>query len=173
MWKLTKVATVGFIGCARFMCVALGRKASLVYLINILVSTMIFAYIYDEAFPNEGAKWIAANHHHAGFAIWEYVLAVVLAALMLNTYYQSWKQKSSFQNLEEGDSSKIIESFEVSGLTCGGCVSRVRNKLLEDDNVKEISLEVAGSCQVEFGTAPDMSKIRNSIDELGFSSDIK
>jgi len=142
---------------------SLGRKATLVYLINILVSTVVFAYFFDVNFSEVAAQWQMPDHMHMSFSWWEYLSAVFLAGLILFTYFSEWQHKRALRL-----SDSVVYAYEVEGMTCGGCTSKVRTKLLEDPSIGSVHVALPTVCEVEFVGSADANKVKQIVESAGF-----
>jgi len=77
------------------------------------------------------------------------------------------------QTVKEGEFTKCV--LKVDGMTCGGCVDRVKTMLKENKGIKstEVSLE-PGQAVVKFDPALiSKEKIIASINQLGFAASKK
>lgn len=64
----------------------------------------------------------------------------------------------------------MVSCFEVSGMSCGNCVSKIKEKLDSFSGIKrtEVSL-TEESMKIHSEKAPDTKKVLEALKELGYS----
>lgn len=63
-----------------------------------------------------------------------------------------------------------VETFTVTGMTCGHCVSSVTAEVLKLDGVKKVDVDLAsGSVTVESDRPVDPGAFAVAVDEAGFA----
>jgi len=103
------------------------------------------------------------DHMHMSFSWWEYLSAVFLAGLILFTYFSEWQHKRALRL-----SDSVVYAYEVEGMTCGGCTSKVRTKLLEDPSIGSVHVALPTVCEVEFVGSADANKVKQIVESAGF-----
>ena len=62
------------------------------------------------------------------------------------------------------------ETFKVTGMTCGHCVSSVTSEVSKLDGVTKVDVDLAsGSVTVESNLPIDKAAIATAVDEAGFA----
>jgi copper ion binding protein len=62
------------------------------------------------------------------------------------------------------------ETFKVTGMTCGHCVSSVTSEVSKLDGVTKVDVDLAsGSVTVESDLPIDKAAIASAVDEAGFA----
>lgn len=62
------------------------------------------------------------------------------------------------------------ETFQVVGMTCGGCANKVKNNVASLDGVENVNVDLAsGNVEVTFATAANDELVSNKIEQLGYS----
>lgn len=137
----TNVATLGAVYRG------LGRRALLIYLGTIVVGSLGLAYAFDFVLPNVGEL---VAHDHGQAAWYEMTAAVLLLGALLRFAFddlRGWLQDRRQARTAAATSSTVgsetMRHFEVTGMTCGGCVRKLERALLANSAVvtAEVLLE--------------------------------
>jgi copper chaperone CopZ len=63
----------------------------------------------------------------------------------------------------------VQQVYQVTGMTCGGCASRVSKQLAEIDGVSDVSVNVAtGAVTVTSATPLDTDTVKASVAQAGY-----
>jgi uncharacterized membrane protein YraQ (UPF0718 family)/copper chaperone CopZ len=153
----TNVATVGSIYRA------LGRRVLAVYLGTIIAGSLAAAFVFDFVLPTATA---ALTHVHGEDRWWAVASAIVLLGLMawfavddLRKVSRRWFARRT------GDQQQI--EIGVSGMSCGGCVSKLERALLEEEGVASVEVTLKPGRAVIRGSI-DRQRLRQVIEQLGF-----
>lgn len=145
---------------------SIGRRATLVYLANIIVCSIAFAYIFDGLFPNY-ASTMGHVHQHDMAAMggfWQTAAAITLAILIINTYVQDFLNRRR----SPSHSSSGTVSLKVTGLSCQNCVSAVKKGLKSVDGVSDVQLDVAGNCHIAVTKEIPIETLGKIVNDLGY-----
>jgi uncharacterized membrane protein YraQ (UPF0718 family)/copper chaperone CopZ len=153
----TNVATIGAIYRA------LGRRPLVVYLATIIVGSLGAAFIFDSLLPTAAT---AAVHLHAEDTWWAIVSSVVLLVLLawfaaddLRGLIARWSKRAPAggPQIEVG----------VSGMTCGGCMSKLENALRKEKGVTSVEVTLDPGKAVVGGSI-DRGRLRQIVEQVGF-----
>jgi uncharacterized membrane protein YraQ (UPF0718 family)/copper chaperone CopZ len=150
----------------------LGRKATLVYLLTIIVGALFFGYLIDLFLPS---GWFAiTNHNHDHNHLlpeWVGIMsAVLLAVLVVNGYVLKWlasqKEKRNKIQVENMDT---VKKFMVEGMTCKNCKAHVERDIAAVEGVETVVADLAtGEVNVS-GYSIDPVKIKDAVERAGYT----
>ncbi|MBG90232.1 MAG: hypothetical protein CL521_00265 [Actinobacteria bacterium] len=85
---------------------------------------------------------------------------------------QTVTQKTSKSAISQAQLRQV--TYEISGMTCGACTSKIKKALVENDAIKDIQINLEKeSGVVEFNhEAISPTQIKELIDSLGFTASI-
>lgn len=153
----TNVATIGAIYRA------LGRRPLVVYLATIIAGSLGAAFIFDSLLPTAAT---AAVHLHAEDTWWAIASSVVLLALLawfaiddIRGLLARWLKRAP------ADAPRI--EIGVSGMTCGGCTSKLENALRKEKGVTSVEVTLDPGKAVVRGSI-DRRRIRQIVEQVGF-----
>lgn len=64
-------------------------------------------------------------------------------------------------------------TFEIEGMTCGGCARAVANAIRDVPGVKEANVDLQGKEAVVQGDSMDSDQVVKAVNEAGFSAKVK
>lgn len=151
----------------------IGRKATLTYLITIILGALLFGYLIDLFLP---VSWFEmSNHNHHGhnhlLPEWLGILsAVVLLLLIVNGYiFKYLAKKKEKQRLQKINIMDGVRIFKVEGMTCKNCKAHVERDVAEVFGVSEVIATVeTGEVKVS-GSVIDPSKIKEAVERAGYT----
>lgn len=128
----TNVATLGAVGRA------FGRRVLLRYLATIVVGSILFGAAYELFF---GPLLVAAGpaHVHRGPVAW--VSAVLLGGLLLWFALEDLRAWLAQRRRDVVDGQE--QEFQVEGMSCDGCASRLQRVLLATEGVQSAEVSFA------------------------------
>ncbi|MDE7461993.1 MAG: permease [Muribaculaceae bacterium] len=144
---------------------SLGKKTAAIYLATIILGAIAIGLCIDYAMPRE---WFAIPaiersadcHLHVG--LFPGICSAVLIILLLNALIRRYKPNKT-EKMEKGEISIIVK-----GMTCGHCKAMVEKNLSKLDGVESVAVDLA-SGETRINGNPDMLKVKEVIDDLGFT----
>jgi uncharacterized membrane protein YraQ (UPF0718 family)/copper chaperone CopZ len=149
----TNVATIGAIFRA------LGKRALTIYLGTIIIGSLAAGLLFD--FLLEGTVSSAAHLHEEG-AWWAVASAIVLLGL-LAWFFVEDARKLFRRRPTEGPRIEI----GVSGMTCGGCSSKLESVLMKEEGVAAVEITLDPGKAIINGTI-DRERLRQVVEQAGF-----
>ncbi len=143
---------------------SLGKKATLVYLINILIGSLAFAFIFDIFIAGHITMPAKMGHHHEAMALLNYLGSAVLGILLIYSYGKDYLPK----RFNKANSIVSNLKFKIIGIRCGGCVSKVKTKLSVVEEITEIELNTDGDCEIKYINNNPMKQIESILSELDY-----
>ena len=144
---------------------SLGKKTAGIYLATIILGAIAIGLCIDYAMPREWfaiplMEQSAACHLHVG--LFPGICSAVLIILLLNALIRRYKPNKT-EKMEKGEISIIVK-----GMTCGHCKAMVEKNLSKLDGVESVEVNLA-SGETRINGNPDMQKVKEVIDDLGFT----
>ncbi len=154
----TNVATVGAVYRG------FGRRALGIYLLTIIVGSMLAGFAFEEILSQTD---VSAHAQHMHEAWWVVACAVVFCGLMGFFVFEDLRRRFHRPSVSNLGAANIHE-LSVAGMTCNGCVNKLRGRLeaLEGVAAVEVFLD-PGSARVQ-GTITE-DQFRQTIEEAGFT----
>jgi uncharacterized membrane protein YraQ (UPF0718 family)/copper chaperone CopZ len=152
----------------------IGKKSTLIYLISLIVSSVLFGYLLDFIFNYFGLNLNLEqmhSHTHETTGIIMIVISVIFAFMLLFSFKRKYFYK--LQVLFKKKQENIIDSksniLKVEGMTCNHCVSNVKNAILSADGVTDaiINLE-EGKAEIKGNYNTD--NIIKRIENVGYKA---
>jgi uncharacterized membrane protein YraQ (UPF0718 family)/copper chaperone CopZ len=138
-----------------------GSRITLIYLSTIIIGSMGFAWGFDFLLsaPTVGSEHI---HEHP---VWQIPFSI---ALFLSFAYFGYEDLTKrFQVMPQNKSSTSNNKYYVSGLHCGGCVSKLENKLSTHEKVQNGQVDLASGTMLISGEIP-RDELQELVEGLGF-----
>lgn len=150
----TNAATIGAVKAA------FGKRVVVRYLTTIIVGSVAFALLFDALFAS---TFVAGGHHHHHQAWWEAGSGIFLLAMVgFFAVRDGWSALGRFR--QPANSGAAAYQLEVDGMTCNGCVKKVRHAIEGVPGVVscEVDLE-AGTATVGGGaSSPLLEALANA-----------
>ena len=134
----------------------LGRRATIINILSLIFISLFFGVLVDSlsiTVPN-----LENIHLHEHTSIINTISAFVIIGLAINTLAPSIFLKSNISH---------DLSFKISGMTCQGCVKKIKKSLVEMD-IEEINVDLDSSI-ASMKTHLSKKKIKSTIERLGFT----
>ena len=134
----------------------LGRRATIINILSLIFISLFFGVLVDSlsiTVPN-----LENIHLHEHTSIINTISAFVIIGLAINTLAPSIFLKSNISH---------DLSFKISGMTCQGCVKKIKKSLVEMD-IEEINIDLDSSI-ASMKTHLSKKKIKSTIERLGFT----
>ena len=129
----------------------------------IIAGSVGLGMLFDQLFTTTAVMTTDGDHHEAWWAI---ATAVALSLLLVRYAIEDTKQWWSSKTMQQSDSPALV--IHVSGLTCGGCVSKLRTALQSTDGIDEAVVTLDPSQAIVRGTL-DENDIHAVITNTGFN----
>jgi hypothetical protein len=150
----TNVATIGAV--AR----TFGRRLLVVYLATLVLGSLVLGIAFDQLLPPMEVV-SQAHHHHAAW--WETALALLLVASFVAFAVEELKSKWTGQSASSGAGWVV----PVTGMTCGGCASKLERTLRSAAGVEGVDVDLAGAQAHVYG-AISAALAREAVARAGF-----
>jgi uncharacterized membrane protein YraQ (UPF0718 family)/copper chaperone CopZ len=154
----TNIATIGAVYRV------LGKRSLAIYLSTIIIGSIIAGIMFDSVV---GDRFLDAGHSHGGGSLWEIGSVLILGTLIggfalgdvrrFITRLVSQQRSADERRIEVG----------VSGMTCGGCASKLERALQTTAGVSAVEVTVDPGKAIVSGSI-DENHIRQVVEELGF-----
>jgi uncharacterized membrane protein YraQ (UPF0718 family)/copper chaperone CopZ len=153
----TNVATIGAIYRA------LGRRTLAIYLGTIIVGSLAAAYVFD--FVLVAAAGSMAHLHNEGS--WWAIASSILLLGLLAWFALDDLRKALARRFAPRPVGVPQVEVGVSGMTCGGCVSKLEKALMDEEGVAAVEVTLDPGRAVISGSI-DKVRLRHIIEQLGF-----
>ena len=155
----TNVATIGAIRSQ------LGNRALIVYLGVIVIGSMLSAWVFDGLIDASGLVQDGLLHAHNHQSWWAALSSVVVVGLIGLFVWERLQKRFLLKSTRHADGPSV--TVNVSGMTCGNCVSKLERELRKIPGVESavVSLEKR-SAKVFGDVAADA--VRSAIVAAGF-----
>jgi len=153
----TNVATIGAIYRA------LGRRTLAIYLGTIIVGSLAAAYIFDFVLVTAA---VSITHLHGEESWWAVASTIVLLALLAWFAIDDVRKAIARRFARHAVDAPRIE-VGVSGMTCGGCVSKLEKALKDEAGVAAVEVTLDPGRAVVSGSI-DKVRLHQIIKQLGF-----
>ena len=134
----------------------LGKKATIINILSLIVISLFFGVLVDSlsiSVPN-----LADIHLHEHTSIVNIISACIIICLAVNTLRPSrFLAPNVINDL----------SFEISGMTCQGCVKKIETALVNMD-IEDFKINLESS-NAKMRTHLGREKIKSKIESLGFT----
>jgi uncharacterized membrane protein YraQ (UPF0718 family)/copper chaperone CopZ len=153
----TNVATIGAIYRA------LGRRPLAVYLVTIISGSLAAAFAFDFLLSTAATS---VTHVHGEESWWAVAGTVVLLALLAWFAVDDLRGFVARRFARRPADAPQIE-IGVSGMTCGGCVSKLEGALRKEKGVTSVEVTLDPGRAIISGSI-DRRRLRQLIEQLGF-----
>ena len=156
----TNIATITVLGNS------LGKKATISYLVSIIISSILFGLFIDYFLP---AEWFALpmkgnNIHNEMLPEWIKIgSTIILVSLMLNALL---KKYGLFWHKENIKNSTLI--LKVDGLRCNHCKSNVEKNLSKIEGITNVTAILAEKQIHIDGQNINEQAVIKTINDLGY-----
>lgn len=146
---------------------SLGRRTAAIYLSVIVVGAIAIGMCIDYLMPRDWFTMpLTAGHTacHLQVGLFPGICSAVLAILLINALVRRYLPN----NTKKMNNAQTV--ITVKGMTCGHCKAMVEKNLAKLPGVESVAVDLAtGETKIE--GHPDMSAVREVIDDLGFTMD--
>lgn len=143
----------------------MGRRATIIYLISIVITAISFGLIIDLLLPH---SWFipkvdaVAGSCHAHFNIFESICSAILLLLLAYAALQNRKHNHNHQT-----ATMNTRTYNVKGMSCAHCRATVEKAIAAVAGVESVTVNLAdGTAAVTGDAAPDM--IVKAVTAAGF-----
>lgn len=152
---------------------SMGRKTFYMYMISIIGGALLFGVLVNELIPRDWIMGAIPNLHH-GHAHEEtswFKLAsgILLVGLVINGYVQKYIENRSVKtDNEKFNAMKMIQVYNVEGMTCNHCKATVENGIRELDEKGDIFADPSGNeLRIANADIPE-EEIKKKVESLGY-----
>ena len=148
----------------------LGKKIVALYVTVTAVFAVLFGLFLDFLIAKFGLKINIAQmseHIHEDASIFQIIIAIIFAGLLLysiggNIMNKIKAKKAAAKNSAGGT------TYNVYGMTCNGCSSRVQALFLKNDQIENAVVDHEKNTATIYGSAPEET-IKSIVEAAGFS----
>lgn len=155
----------------------LGKKTLFIYLTALIVGAILFGLLIDYFLP--GAWFLplagmSGDHSHGLLPEWfENISVIVLALLLVNSFWQQFKNWRKRKNSAPQESSFTVSIpalvIGVEGMTCTHCQGKVENGLRSMGNISNAVADIEKNQVMIYGSKLDTKTIGKKVVELGYT----
>ena len=161
----------------------LGKKTMFIYLFSIIIGSLGIGLIMDNFLPGAWFMPLSLIHEHSHSLLphWFNVLSTLfLIALLVNGYFKvftTWlktkKKKKEVAIQQEASPFGFTLNIpamiiNVDGMTCGKCVDKVENGLIDFDGVTKVVANYENDTVEIYGNPPSLEILRKKTEDLGY-----
>ena len=164
----TNAATITMIGKV------LGKRSLITYLSTIIAGAIGFGLIIDYVLP---AHWFSEitqqhlGHNHGEYlSWWQITSGIVLAALIINGYFQKYFRSKNKTVIQINNNVMDIKTIKVEGMTCNHCKSNVESNLEKLGSVSKANVSLADKTVTIEGDKIDVQEAKDMINSLGYKA---
>jgi copper chaperone CopZ len=140
----------------------MGRKTSIIYVIAVAISALIFGYLLDLVYFKTGVS--ADAPLGTMLPMWfRSFCSVVFLAVLVFAYYH----KPEIPELETTENNEKLK-LKVTGMDCAHCSDSVRKVLMSLPGVEDASVDHTSGNVVIVGKNFNLDAIKKSIADLGY-----
>jgi hypothetical protein len=150
---------------------SLGKKATLAYLISIILGALLFGVIIDYVLPSE---WFTISNtqmsehiHQASSSYLAMVSAVVLIGLIIYVELRKIVPKN-FKSNQKQVKMENTNIYNVEGMTCNHCKNSVETNLKKLSGVEQVMVNLEEKSVTVKGNVKK-DEVKKLINELGYS----
>ena len=122
-----------------------GKQNTIIYLGTIIIGSIGFAVGFD--FVLESAS---SSAHHEHKEPWQVPFAIILFGALL---YFAWEDlRSNYARFRVPKQESNAQVVWVEGLHCGGCVQKLKTRLLQHDHIEEVEVKLEDGETKVYGT---------------------
>jgi uncharacterized membrane protein YraQ (UPF0718 family)/copper chaperone CopZ len=155
----TNVATLGAVYRA------FGGRIVGIYLGTIVIGSVAFGLLYEATLGAVTVSSVAGGHAHTAW--WAQLAAVVLVGMIV--WFIGEDARLWLARRRAAASAAAQVTVSVSGMTCGGCASRLERLMMQLDGVESVTVSLEpGSVTVAGAVSAD--GVREVVEQAGFQA---
>ena len=155
----TNVATIGAIRSQ------LGNRALTVYLAVIVIGSMLSAWVFDGLIDASGLVQDGLLHAHDHQSWWAALASVVVVGLICLFVWERLQKRFLLKSTRHADGPSV--TVNVSGMTCGNCVSKLERELRKIPGAESAVVSLEKRSAKVFGDVA-AEAVRTAIVAAGF-----
>ena len=137
----------------------LGKKATMIYLISIIICSMIAGLLFDMLFPGLTVEYSLSEMSMLPYSI-QLISAIILIGILLNVFRLHYFSKNVVLNSDM--------SIHIEGMTCNHCVETVKKSLNKIAGVNVVNIDLkTGKIDINCSNEK-MNKVKSAIEDLGY-----
>ncbi|NQZ57742.1 MAG: permease [Lentisphaeraceae bacterium] len=152
----TNIATLGLI------YKAFGKSFTAIYLLVVSLGSLICAWCFESVISTSITGHLS-HHHHEG-ALLEYIFAIIFSIALCSFLIRdirSFILSLSTKSLPE-------LQMNVYGMSCQGCVRKIRNYVVENELADDMNGDPQGNSVTFLGRKLNAAKLRDAVLSCGF-----
>lgn len=157
----------------------LGKRTLFIYLGTILISSVAAGLLFDAMSGWFGITVLHdmrhAHDHHEGIGVWNIVLAVLLALVVLNSLYgdriSALVAKRHGLTGTNKDGAPQVE-LSINGMTCIHCVHAITRALRQVTGAREVEVDLAHNKAVVLGEGVNPDELVQALATLGYDATV-
>ncbi len=146
---------------------SLGKKIVSIYIISIIISSIIFAYLLDFIYYYFEIDYLAflntGHHHHSDFSLITIISSILLLLLLISSIYRIYLKKYFLKS----DVPKGYSKINISGMTCSHCSDTITKTLNQIKGLEDINVDHISGTAI-FKGEWDKEKIKEKISDAGY-----
>lgn len=145
----------------------LGKKATSIYLISLIVLSIIMGYILDFIFNyfNFELNFNMMHDHQSVFFNDEFKIFISIIFLIMLVFSIKRKYLARLFNKKEDVMDKKV--YNIEGMSCNHCVMNVKKAIESIDGVNSVEVNLSDNTAVVDGN-PDDNTVKNKVEEIGY-----
>ena len=137
----------------------LGKKATMIYLISIIICSMVAGLLFDMLFPGLTVEYSLSEMSMLPYSI-QLISAIILIGILLNVFRLHYFSKNVVLNSDM--------SIHIEGMTCNHCVETVKKSLNKIAGVNVVNIDLkTGKIDINCSNEK-MNKVKSAIEDLGY-----
>lgn len=150
---------------------AIGKKASVIYVLAISVSAIVFGLLLDQIFYLSGldpVKMVTYMDDHAMFITEEIqlFLSVIFFILLIMSVYRKYI-RSLLSKIGMTMDKNLAKKINVEGMTCHHCSATVEKAIKSVSGVDEVEIDLKGNCAYVTGDF-ERKNVHSAIEDAGY-----
>lgn len=148
----------------------LGKKVVALYVSVTTVLAVLFGLLLDFLINNFGLNVDIAQmgeHMHEETSIFKIIVAIIFALLLLYSLGGNIMNKIRAKKANKNTTSEA-KTYNVYGMTCGGCSSRLQGLFLKNENVDNAIVDHENQTAVIYGSISE-DEVKTIVENAGFS----
>lgn len=144
----------------------LGRKATFIYVLSVVVTAIFFGIIIDYVLPTQ---WFIPNVQafspscHVSFGIFPSICSIILAVLLINSFIVNRRnQKTDKLN------TNMTKEYKIDGMACSHCQATVKKAIEAIPGVNNVVVDLgAGKAIIEGEVSSEV--VASAVNNAGFT----
>ncbi len=137
----------------------LGKKATMIYLISIIICSMVAGLLFDMLFPGLTVEYSLSEMSMLPYSI-QLISAIILIGILLNVFRLHYFSKNVILSSDM--------SIHIEGMTCNHCVETVKKSLNKIAGVNVVNIDLKTG-KIDMNCSNEkMNEVKSAIEDLGY-----